>query len=154
MSSQCRASSPHISPTFCCGRKSAAICGVCSPRGARRTASTRSAPARLGPGPQRRPLRARWVRIRGAATTAMSLHRREEATTKAGTWRRNPSGRRGSRPISSLLVVDDARASTSSSRLDLDSRDPSADGTGGPSRAYWSQTPHLTTPFRPRDESW
>jgi len=36
----------HISPTIYCGRKSAAICGVCSHRGARRTASTRSAPLR------------------------------------------------------------------------------------------------------------
>ena len=36
----------QISPTFCCGRKSAAICGVCSHRGAQRTASTRSAPLR------------------------------------------------------------------------------------------------------------
>ena len=69
-------------------------------------------PARPGQGPQRRPLRAPWVRIRGAATTAMSLHRRGAATTKTGPCRRNPSGRWGSRPISSLLVVDDARAST------------------------------------------
>ena len=110
-------------------------------------------PSRLGPDPQRRPLRAPWVRIRGAATTAMLLHRRGAATTKTGPCRCNPSGRWGSWPISALLVVDDARASTSSSRLDLDSRDPSADGTRGPGRASWSQTPHLTTAFRPRDES-
>jgi hypothetical protein len=105
-------------------------------------------------GPQRRPLRAPWVRIRGAATTAMSLHRRGAATKKTGPCRRNPPGRWGSRPISALLVVDDARASTSSSRLDLDSRDPSADGSGDTSRASWSQTPHLTTASRSRDESW
>jgi len=30
-------SSLQISPAFCCGRKSAAICGVCSHRAARRT---------------------------------------------------------------------------------------------------------------------
>jgi len=90
---------------------------------------------RPGRGPQRRPLRTPWFRIRGAATTAMSLHRRGAATKKTGPCRRNPSGRWGSWPISALLVVDDARASTSSSRLDLGSRDPSADGTGGPSRA-------------------
>jgi hypothetical protein len=89
-------------------------------------------PTRPGRGPQRRPLRAPWVRIRGAATTAMSLHRRGAATKKTGSCRRNPSGRWGSWPISALLVVDDARASTSSSRLDLDSRAPSADGTAGP----------------------
>jgi len=45
---------------------------------------------RPGRVPQRRPLRAPWVRIRGAATTAMSLHRRGAATKKAGTCRRNP----------------------------------------------------------------
>jgi len=74
--------------------------------------STTPRPARPGRGPQRRPLRAPWPRILGAATTAMSFHRRGAATTKTGPWRRNPSGRWGSRPISSLLVVDDARAST------------------------------------------
>jgi len=110
-------------------------------------------PARPGRGPQRRPLRAPWLRIQGAATTAMSLHRRGEATKKAGSCRRNPSGRRGSWPISALLVVDDARASTSSSRLDLDSRDPSADGTGGSGRASGSKTPLGTAPRRPRDET-
>ena len=97
-------------------------------------------PARSGRGPQHRPLRAPWVRILGAATTAMSLHRRGAATTKPGPCRRNPSGRRGSWPISSLLVVDDARASTSSSRLDLGSRAPSADGTGDPGRTSRSKT--------------
>ena len=127
-------------------------------------------PSRPGRGPQSRPLRAPWVRIQGAATTAMSLHRRGAATTKTGPcrrkpgdrsdkWpspgvagvrplasragsqaakrRRNPSGRWGSWPISVLLVVDDARASTSSSRLDLGSRDPSADDTGGPGPGLW-----------------
>jgi hypothetical protein len=39
----------NISPTISCGRKSAAICGVCSHRGARRTASTPSAPLRSQP---------------------------------------------------------------------------------------------------------
>ena len=74
--------------------------------------STTPRPARPGRNPRRRPLRAPWPRILGAATTAMSLHRRGAATTKTGPCRRNPSGRWGSRPISSLLVVDDARAST------------------------------------------
>jgi hypothetical protein len=69
-------------------------------------------PTRPGRRPQRRPLRAPWTRILGAATTAMFLHRRGAATTKAGPCRRNPLGRWGSRPISALLVVDDARAST------------------------------------------
>ena len=69
-------------------------------------------PTRPGRRPQRRPLRAPWTRILGAATTAMFLHRRGAATTKTGTCRRNPLGRWGSRPISALLVVDDARAST------------------------------------------
>ena len=35
----------HISPTFCCGRKSAAICGVCSRRAAQRTSSTPPRPS-------------------------------------------------------------------------------------------------------------
>ena len=74
--------------------------------------STPPRPSRSGRSPQCRPLRAPWPRILGAATTAMSLHRRGTATTKTGPCRRNPSGRWGSRPISSLLVVDDARAST------------------------------------------
>ena len=73
---------------------------------------TTPSPARPGRSPQRRPLRAPWPRTLGAATTAMSFHRRGEATTKTGPWRRNPSGRWGSWPISALLVVDDARAST------------------------------------------
>jgi len=74
--------------------------------------STTPRPARPGRSPQYRPLRAPWPRILGAATTAMSLHRRGAATTKTEPWRRNPSGRWGSRPISTFLVVDDARAST------------------------------------------
>ena len=74
--------------------------------------STTPRPARPGRSPQCRPLRAPWPRILGAGTMAMSPHRRGAATTKTGPWRRNPPGRWGSRPISSLLVVDDARAST------------------------------------------
>jgi len=141
--------SPHISPASCCGRRCTAPSGVFSPRGARRTVEyALRAPSRPGRGPQRRPLRAPWSRIQGAATTAMSLHRRGAATRKTGTCRRNPSGRWGSWPISALLVVDDARASTSSSRLDLDSRDPSADGTGGPGPGLWVENPtgHGTSP--------
>jgi len=48
---------PNISPAFCCGRRCTAPSGVFSPRGARRTASTRSAPLRsktpLGTAPRR-----------------------------------------------------------------------------------------------------
>jgi hypothetical protein len=103
--------------------------------------STPARPARPGRVPQYRPLRAPWLRIRGAVTTAMSLHRRGTATKKTEPWRRNPSGRWGSWPISSLLVVDDARASTFSSRLDLGSRAPSAGGTGERGRAL-GRKPH------------
>ncbi len=50
-------STPHISPAFCCGRRCAPPSGVFSPRGARRTASTRSAPlgskTPLGTAPRR-----------------------------------------------------------------------------------------------------
>ena len=74
--------------------------------------STTPRPERPGRTPQSRPLRAPWPRVLGAEPTAMLLHRRGAATTKTGPCRRNPSGRWGSRPISSLLVVDDARAST------------------------------------------
>ena len=144
---------PHIPPAFCCGRRCTAPSGVFSPRGARRTSSTPPRPMRPGRGPQRRPLRAPWVRIRGAATTAMSLHRRGAATTKTGPCRRNPSGRWGSWPISALLVVDDARASTSSSRLDPGARAPSADGTVDRGRASRSKTPLGTAPRRPRHET-
>jgi len=92
--------------------------------------------------PQRRPLRAPWSRILGAATTAMSLHRRGTATTKTGPCRRNPLGRWGSRPISALLVVDDARASTppralTSAREPLRApqvENPTGHGTSPPSR--------------------
>jgi len=94
--------------------------------------STTPRPGRPGRSPRCRPLRAPWPRIPGAVTTAMSLHRRGAATTKTGPWRRNPSGRWGSRPISSLLVVDDARASTSSSRLDLGSRAHRRTALGAP----------------------
>jgi len=72
---------------------------------------------------------------------------------QAAERRRNPSGRWGSWPISALLVVDDARASTSSLRLDLGSRAPSADGTGKPDQASGSKTSLGTAPRRPRDET-
>ena len=145
--------SPHVSPASCCDRRCIAPSGVFSPRGARRTASTRSAPCEvrlgspvlsvacaMGPDSRRR-------------DDGDVLHRRGAATTKAGPCRRNPSGRRGSWPISSLLVVDDARESTSSSRLDLGARAPSADGTGDPGRTSRSKTPLATAPRRPRDET-
>ncbi len=85
--------------------------------------STTPRPARPGRSPQGRPLRAPWPRLLGAATTAMFLHRRGVSTTKTGPCRRNPSGRWGSRPISSLLVVDDARASTPPRAL-ISTREP------------------------------
>jgi len=41
-----RTNNPHISPTFYCGRKSAAICDVCSRRAAQRTVKYASAALR------------------------------------------------------------------------------------------------------------
>jgi len=82
--------SPHISPASCCDRRCIAPSGVFSPRGARRTASTRSAPCEvrlgspvlsvacaMGPDSRRR-------------DDGDVLHRRGAATTKAGPCRRNP----------------------------------------------------------------
>jgi hypothetical protein len=51
-----------------------------------------------------------------------------------------------------LLVVDDARASTSSSRLDLGSRAPSADGTGETGRTSQGAQAYLTVRRAPRGE--
>ena len=44
-----RRRSLHISPTICCGRESAAICGVCSRRAAQRTVKYASAALRSQP---------------------------------------------------------------------------------------------------------
>ena len=46
---RCPPLSPHISPAICCGRRSAAICGVCSRRAARRTVKYASAALRSQP---------------------------------------------------------------------------------------------------------
>jgi len=53
----------------------------------------------------------------GAATTATPSHRRGAATQQTAVRRRNPKGAKGLGPWRSLLVVDDATASPSSSRL-------------------------------------
>jgi hypothetical protein len=178
--------SPHISPAFNCGQRCTAPSGVFSHRGARRTASTRSAPCEarrgspvlsvacaMGPDSRRRD-DGDVLHRRGAATTKAGPCRQQpgdgrerwplpadaglrplasRAGSQAAERRRNPSGRWGSWPISALLVVDDARASTSFSRLDLGARAPSADGTGDPGRTSRSKTPLGTAPRRPRDET-
>ena len=212
--------SPHISPTSCCGRKSAAICGVCSRRVTRRLRRRcrlgkqdgRSPPiggydhglfpcgvaqrtvkydsaAPRGPAgapsvvrcvrhgfgfeaPRRRRCpsiaeeRQRRIRAHAAVKPAMeerggrsralpayghSLPRVGHKPRSGAVTLRADGGRGRSLRCSSSTMLGHrlpprALISTHETHRRTALRDPG--------RASWSQTPHLTTAFRPRDESW
>jgi len=119
----------HISPASCCGRRCTAPSGVFSPRGARRTASTRSAPCEARPGPPASSVACAmgpYSRRRDDGDVPPSPRSGNE---EDGAMAPQPLGPMG--VVADLFVARRRRCSgiDSSSRLDLGSRAPSADGT-------------------------
>jgi hypothetical protein len=84
----------------------------------------------------------------------MPENRRRRATQRSAPTPIGPEGCGAMSPSSSLPLLGDGGTSLSSRRLESGPMAHATDDAGAPGRASWSQTPHLTAAFRPRDESW
>jgi len=148
-------SNPQISPAFCCGRRCAAPSGVFSPRGARRTASTRSAPPRGPAGPSSV---VRCVRhgsvfeaTRRRRCPSIAEERQRQRRGHAAATLRADGGRgRSLRCSSSKMLGHRLPPRALISTHETHRRT----ALGDPGRASGSQTPLGTSPLRPRDEGW
>ena len=144
---------PHFSPASSYDRRCTTPSGVFSLRGARRTVKYDSAPREARPEPPASSV--------ASAMAPYSRRRDDGDVSPSSRSGNNEDGAMAPQPFgpmgiaADLFVARRRRCSgiDSSSRLDLGSRAPSADGTGGSGRASRGAESYLTVRRAPRSEN-